>query len=1046
MTTQTAGTARPTAPPAAGPAPRAPARAWPDIPDDGSDLSGLAATVVPHTHWDREWYLPFEQMRLRMARVVDELIEVLERDRSFDAFTLDGQAVLLEDYEAARPANAARLRRLIADGRVAVGPSYVLPDELLASGEALVRNLLIGGEVCRAWGGRPMGVGYYPDTFGHVAQLPQVLAGFGLDAFVFWRGLGDEGERLGAVFEWRAPDGTPVVAIRQLGSYGNANELGRWSGDGRSHHDAPDDAPGVAADRFGRFVRTYGHLLRRSGIPELLLCHGSDHMPIQPDLPRLLDAVRERHPGLDVRIGTYEEYLERIRPHLGGLAVHEGELVSGRDAPILRGIDSTRLELKARSADVERALTIAETLASLARLRGTMPPPTAELGRAWREVLRNLPHDSISGCSVDEVHRDMAARWDAAEELADRISREALAALAGRVEPWDHRPAATPARSVVNPLPWHRRVVSEIPLPGSLAGGRVRLSAVAVGEEEPLPVQRGTGSGGEPVALVPLELDGFGARTVELRLAGRSDAVLEPADPVTVPEPGVLDDGRTRLAVAADGTFSVLDRASGRRVSGLGALEDVADRGDEYDFCPLEGDEPIGPVGPVRVRTLAAGPVVGALEIERRISVPVALRADRRARSRRTVPLVVRTVLRLAAGADEVAVEITFDDRARDHRLRILFPAPDAGTTVRVEGHFAVIERPARPVPPAGEWAEPPSPTRETSGAVAAGSVAVTGVGLPEYEALERPGGGLELAVTLVRSVGWLSRDDLTTRPGHAGPPIPTPGAQCLGPRRARLAVRVGEPLDDAALVRWSQGVRTGVAIGPAGVRTDGLVGVEGEAMAFSALKPAEDGDGVVLRVWNARRSPAHVAVRGRFEEAAGVRLDEAPSEVRPVAEGPVAPAEIVSLRLRGLAPLVRLDDALEVGAEGGFVLATDEEAADVLGVPWCIAVDDGAAPLVVGPGRRLRPVPGLVRLPGDVSTAALADAWDDALRRRERGLPVRGLAVPGSALVGPDGTVTAAGWLAARLARAASVGVLRPVDRARLAELTVPIVPFGSS
>jgi mannosylglycerate hydrolase len=187
-------------------------------PLDGSPRNFI---VVAHTHWDREWYWPFEHFRLELARVVDDVIDTLERDPGFTCFTLDGQAIVLEDYLELRPQREHRLRALLAARRIVVGPSYVLPDELLVGGEPLVRNLLLGRSVCQRFGAQPSAVGYMPDSFGHPLQLPQVLAGFGIESFVFSRGLGDELDELGVIFRWRAPDGSEVLAIQQLPAYDN---------------------------------------------------------------------------------------------------------------------------------------------------------------------------------------------------------------------------------------------------------------------------------------------------------------------------------------------------------------------------------------------------------------------------------------------------------------------------------------------------------------------------------------------------------------------------------------------------------------------------------------------------------------------------------------------------------------------------------------------------------------------------------------------------------------------------------------------------------
>src|ERR1700738_3237849 len=177
--------------------------------------------VVPHTHWDREWYRPFEHFRLELARVVDGVLDVLERNPEFPSFTLDGQAIVLEDYLEVRPENEGRLRALLAAGRIEVGASYQLPDEFLVGAEPLVRNLLLGRAVCERFGAEPSPVGYLPDSFGHPAQLPQLLAGFGIGSFIFSRGVGDELDELGVVFGWRSPDGSEVLAFQQLPHYGN---------------------------------------------------------------------------------------------------------------------------------------------------------------------------------------------------------------------------------------------------------------------------------------------------------------------------------------------------------------------------------------------------------------------------------------------------------------------------------------------------------------------------------------------------------------------------------------------------------------------------------------------------------------------------------------------------------------------------------------------------------------------------------------------------------------------------------------------------------
>jgi alpha-mannosidase len=370
-----------------------------------AEVSDFRFLVVPHTHWDREWYLPFEQFRLRLGAVVDGVLDTLEHDDSFTSFTLDGQAIVLEDYVESRPENEGRLRTLLTAGRLEVGPSYVLPDEILVGGESLVRNLLLGRRVCRRFGVEPSTAGYLPDSFGHPAQLPQILAGFGIRTFLFSRGLGDEIDDVGVVFRWRA-GAAEVVACQMLPHYDNFARL-TW------YHDAEK--------RVQAIVEAFGELVRSAGGGEIVLANGSDHLPVEPELPEILDGLEQTF-GAAFRIGRYDEHA----PEPDGLPVHEGELVGSRLQNLLRGVNSARLYLKQANERAERRLLSIETAAALRALREEATYPAADLRLAWRDLLRNHPHDSICGCSCDEVHRDMLVRYEQLDRTLEFIEREAL--------------------------------------------------------------------------------------------------------------------------------------------------------------------------------------------------------------------------------------------------------------------------------------------------------------------------------------------------------------------------------------------------------------------------------------------------------------------------------------------------------------------------------------------------------------------------------------------------------------------------------------------
>jgi alpha-mannosidase len=712
------------------------------------EVSDFRYLVVPHTHWDREWYLPFEQFRLRLGSVVDGVLDTLESDDSFTSFTLDGQAIVLEDYVEVRPENEGRLRSLLGSGRLEVGPSYVLPDEILVGGESLVRNLLLGRRVCRRFGVEPSRAGYLPDSFGHPAQLPQILGGFGIRTFLFSRGLGDEFDDVGVVFRWRAGP-AEVVACQMLPHYDNFARL-TWD------HDADE--------RVRRIVDAFGELVRGAGEDEILLANGSDHLPVEPELPEILAGL-ERTVGAEFRIGRYDEYA----PNADGLPTHEGELVGSRFQNVLRGVNSARIYLKQANERAEQRLLSIETAAALQTMRGEAPYPAADLRLAWRDLLRNHPHDSICGCSCDEVHRDMLVRYEQLDRTLDYVEREALGV----------------GGALVNPLPYRRRRVVD---------GEI------------------------------YELDGFCGRR---------------------PEPVVIRGKRVDLQAIAD----------------LLVFEDEPDVGDLYTFCPG------GRTTPAQLISSRRNGDAQVLEHE--------------------LPGIrIETTIRYSAGLGRIEITSIVDNDAEDHRLRVLVRAEGGADEVRAESQFAVVRRPLVPTPPRADWVEPPVPTAHSLGAVALGELVLLTNGLPEYEASAEA-----LRLTLLRCVGTISRPSgLPTRPTGAGPDIATPEGQCRGRYVLEYALRFdGNELSNAALVRASQDYRTDFLRGDPFEPPLEL----GGDVVFSCLKRAEDGSGVVLRVFNPNPRPETLTLS---LPARRIRLDEE-AEVDGGFE--LAPSEIATFLIR---------------------------------------------------------------------------------------------------------------------------------------------------
>ncbi len=833
--------------------------------------------VVPHTHWDREWYLPYQEFRARLVRMIDKLLAIMESDEEFRFFVLDGQTVVLEDYLEMRPENKTRLEALAKAGRLLVGPWYVLPDEFLVTGEAIVRNLLLGAAIARDYGGR-MPVGYLPDQFGHIAQMPQILQLAGLETAVLWRGVPPEITQ--NEFRWVALDGSEVFCVYLSQSYSNGVNL-------------PLDP--VALESRLEDIAARLAPYDRTGL--LLVMNGSDHRDPQAGLPQALAAVRR--PDWQLEITSLPAYVEKARAARAGtdaantpkeaLPVWRGELRSPARAPMLVGVSSTRIGQKIRHFRLAILLEKrAEPAAAWAWLTGSRYP-AQELYQAWKYLLQNEPHDSICGCSVDQVHREMETRFDWGEQIAGILARTAEEELAARINQ-DSAPAradglADDGKSVVVfnlGGPGGPAVIE-----GMLAAAEAPLEAVTPSGTV-LPVQVATAAGasptGRPVVLVDPDLPAGGFRTYRLRTAraGKKPAA-RPFLSVRI-APAELANEFFALSVNPDGSLRLTDRRTGVVYPSINRFVDGGDAGDEYNYSPPardhlvmapSGDPLSGSSAAVQVTVVEDGPVRATLAICPRYRVPAGLSEDRQERDRdHYVELPIITRVSLYAGLPRIDFATTIENRARDHRLRVHFDTPFTVTGAVAETQFGVVERPVAENSDAG-FAEVPQGTKPSQGFVdisdGRAGLGIMSRGLPEYEVVPGKEGGSALALTLLRAVGWLSRGDLAVRRGHAGPGYPTPDAQCLGTHTFEYAVlpHAGSWLEaDLPTKAWAykappillalpspQEERPG-PLPPEG----SFLRVTPSAVQVSAVKKAEATDELIVRIFN--DSPAAVTAR----------------------------------------------------------------------------------------------------------------------------------------------------------------------------------------
>jgi 2-O-(6-phospho-alpha-D-mannosyl)-D-glycerate hydrolase len=807
---------------------------------------------VVHTHWDREWYQPFQQMRARLVAMADRMIPLVERG-TIPSFHFDGQTIVIDDYLEMRPRAEPRLRNLIRAGKIQVGPWYVLADSFLVSGESLIRNLEIGMAIARRFG-RPLDVGYLPDQFGHIAQMPQILAGFGFTTAVLWRGVGADVNR--NRFTWEALDGSSVLTVYLPNGYSNGANLPLES----------VDTFVARAEQIARRERDF------AAGTTILVMNGTDHAPPDARLSDRINQAREVS-AMTFETGSLETYVHRLAElPLDGTPRHRGELRSPLRSHLLPGVTSARTWIKQRDFENCRALErYADPFAALANALGRGAGLDAFLEMAWRTEIQNHPHDSICGCSVDQVHVDMRYRFDQAAMLAETA---VLRASAGCL---NSRNLDAFGLAIFNPsLARGALVTGETEVAD--AGARY---AVETGDGRRIPVvvdnareQRAIdsdmpaaefksiiGSLSQPSVFgrtvnryeIATTSDGRPQVNLFMSRAAFSDldlAEFQHAVRTRIPDSGSIrihatSAARCALSFVADDLaqtgfsfyrlvrddsvaipaspevatsienefFRLMPTPRGLEIADLKRnaamelyFEDDGDRGDEYNYDPVGDSAPIATPASISASVVENGPLRKRIELAMTFEVPASLTADRRKRSSEREHLDIALSATLYAGLDRVDFIAAVTNRSRDHRLRAALRTPVTTADAVHDTSFGVIRRPLAPSEPRGTEDIYPTVPHRTFTAVegAQFSAALASRGILEVEARPDPAGATTILLTLLRCVGWLSRSDLATRRGGAGPELETPDAQELGAHRFDFAVATfrGSYLDSDLLQR----------------------------------------------------------------------------------------------------------------------------------------------------------------------------------------------------------------------------------------------------
>ena len=873
--------------------------------------------VISHSHWDREWYMPFEAHRYKLVEFFDRLLDTLDKDPSFRSFHLDGQAIVIEDYLEIRPEMREKIVRYVAEDRLVIGPWYILQDEYLVDGESNVRNMLVGRSVAAEYG-RVSKTGYFPDAFGNIGQAPQILRGFGIDTVAFGRGTSPrKGDRFDTGEEnygkyvtevlWRSPDGSEVIGTAFLRWSNNANEI-------------PSD-PEKALERFAAIRDS---MAACSTTPHLLLMNGCDHQPVQTDIGKIIEKADPDFPDKIVH-SNFKDYFDAIRPYRDRFGIYVGELESEYSDGwnTLANTASARIYLKQLNSACEHMIENRIEPISVLSFLGAGDPVRRDYFRyLWKTLLKNHPHDSICGCSVDPVHHEMVSRFEKVLAAGHEVEKSETAAFMASVD--TASVGSEYAVTVFNP---HGFASSEpvtffLDLPedspvtadriGIFDGDRATACSVKpVGRsfDYILPEDRFR----VPFYVSRFEVT-FAAKDVPAlgykTFAVRTDCAGScPDSGVTVYRRGMMNK-RLKVMFAPDGSVTVTDRKT-RASFVTGIFEDTGDIGDEYMYHRAKDGIVVSTEGTRAEIRYTGTPEAASFTVTHRMTIPKGLPpvdATPESRTKReegkrigSTILTVRAEYTLRADSGRLNVKTVIENDAENHRLVMLTKNEIKTETVLAEGQFDIAER---TIHPWSGWKNPSRPGKMTTFfGLEDGEkgLLIAGRGLAEYEVLRD--GANTMALTLHRGVDRL---------GDWGV-FPTPEAQCKGTLSVEYALIPFAPSgsDRERAVNLAYAFAAGAPAsfcakthGGKNPASASVPGIKGSGFAVSAMKMAETRDSVILRVFNPYREDGGMKLDlgETFGEAYLVNLGEERQKRIPVRNGkitvPVPKKKIVTVEL----------------------------------------------------------------------------------------------------------------------------------------------------
>lgn len=826
--------------------------------------------VVPHSHWDREWYFTTSRSKIYLMNNLKKIIKLLQDNNGYNYYTLDGQASLLDDYLAWCPEDKEIIKQLVQEGKLIIGPWYTQTDQMVISGESIVRNMLYGMNISEEFGSY-MNVGYVPDSFGQSAAMPQIYKEFGIDDTLFWRGVSDDDVQH-SEFKWKGEDGTVVNAYQIQSGYYIGGDI-------------PEDE-----EKLKEYLHKepYSRIWPRSTTNHVVFPNGFDQAPARENLVELMDRMQELYDDeFEFKISTYIDYIKAIKKQHPELEEIAGELLNGKLMRIHKSIFSSRSDLKKLNTQVQNYLVnVLEPLLSLSKSLG-FEYPVEVVKEIWKLMFENAAHDSIGSCVSDTTNEDVYLRYKKARDLAENLAELKMREIVMHLN-CDETVTATAfnlsgrKKSGIVETEFY---VPQLDFAIKDADGNAYAYTITsyedqteyiLGQGNVLDSARDTYKP-EKVYKVAIaisfdNLPSFGYKNFYLDLSCNTHHKQE------VSLDKVIENEFYSISVNDNNTLDILDKISGRLYKNQAVLQENGDDGDSFNYSPPREDIIIESSEFVPDVHVVSSDIIQRMSLTYELMVPANL--EDRAKGVRNCQLPVRLIVTIKSGSPVIEFGFTVDNRFVDsHRICVLFNSEIASKFSKADHQFGSIKRPVvREEMKLWEkepekWNEVPIAIETCQSYVTLDSkdrgVAVIPKGVREYEIIGDDFDTIRL--TLFRTYGYMGRENLLYRPGRASGEtvIATPDAQCHkvmdfefsaiyyqgDMNDYKLATVVSDYLKNVQVYQYSDYLNTRLRFTQFDVEKNlpveySLFSIDGEGI-LSVVKKAEKRSGYIIRLFN---------------------------------------------------------------------------------------------------------------------------------------------------------------------------------------------------